>query len=151
MDNRGGFQSRAAFRAEHPSALAVYCSDGRFTDAIEELLHAMGHERLDTLTMPGGAALLHPFSARLIEHEALVGASRFLIVGHGITHTVLIAHAGCGYYRARYAGEEPERLEQRQREDLRGARAKLMAEHAGMKVDLFYARPVGGVRFEGVS
>ncbi len=151
MGERGGFQSRAAFNTEHPTALAIYCSDGRFTDAVEELLHAMGHARLDTLTMPGGPALLHPFSARLIEHEAVLGASRFLIQGHGITHAVLIAHAGCGYYRARYAGEEVERLERRQVEDLRGAREKLLAERAAMKVDLFFARPIGGVRFDAVS
>ena len=44
------FQGRTAFHEEHPTALAVYCSDGRFTESVEELLRALGHERLDTLT-----------------------------------------------------------------------------------------------------
>ncbi len=151
MDERKVFQSRAAYRAEHPTALAVYCSDGRFTDAVEELLHALGHPRLDTLTMPGGPALLHPYASLLIEHEAVSGASRFLIGGHGITHAVLIAHAGCGYYRARYGGDAADRVEARQRDDLRAARGKLLADHAGLRVDLFYARAGAAVRFEPVD
>ena len=49
------FSPRMRFEATHPEALAVYCSDGRFTDAVEELLHHLGYTRLDTLTLPGGA------------------------------------------------------------------------------------------------
>ena len=30
--------SKLAYLAEHPDALAVYCSDGRFTGAVAELL-----------------------------------------------------------------------------------------------------------------
>lgn len=151
MAERGVFQGRAAFRAEHPTALAVYCSDGRFTDAVEELLRALGHERLDTLTMPGGPALLHTFAALLIEHEAAASAARFLIRGHGITRAVLVAHAGCGYYRARYAGESAERIDARQRDDLRGARDLLLGASPGLTVDLFYATASATVRFDAVT
>lgn len=35
------YVSKEKFEASHPDALAVYCSDGRFTDAVEELLHSM--------------------------------------------------------------------------------------------------------------
>jgi hypothetical protein len=51
----------------HPAALAIYCSDGRFTRAVERLLKSLGHSRLDTMTLPGGPALLNPWPADLSE------------------------------------------------------------------------------------
>jgi len=51
------FVASERFRPSHPSALAVYCSDGRFTRAVEQLLESKGCARVDTLTMPGGPAL----------------------------------------------------------------------------------------------
>lgn len=151
MAERGVFQGRTAFHEAHPTALAVYCSDGRFTESVEELLRALGHERLDTLTMPGGPALLHSFAALLIEYEAAASATRFLIRGHGITRAVLVAHSGCGYYRARYAGESSERVQARQHDDLRGARDLLVAANPGLTVDLFYASAAATVRFVAVT
>src|SRR5687767_2582052 len=85
----------------HPSALAFYCSDGRFTRAVEELLAQLGHDRLDTLTMPGAAALVDVKSARLAESSAVRRALSFLITGHAIEDVIMIAHQGCGYYKAR--------------------------------------------------
>ena len=55
------------FDASHPKALAIYCSDGRFTSAVEVLLEAVGHDRLDTMTLPGGPALLCTSAANLSE------------------------------------------------------------------------------------
>ena len=151
MANEKGFQSHTAFRAEHPRALAMYCSDGRFTDAVEELLRSLGHDRLDTITLPGGPALLHPFSALIIDHEAVASAARFLIRGHALTHVVLIAHKECGYYKSRFAGEGSERIERRQKDDLRAAREYLQGGHAGLKVDLFYAMTGTHVHFDPVK
>ena len=49
--------TNAHYDAAYPDALAVYCSDGRFTRAVDELLAKLGHPRLDTLTIPGGPGL----------------------------------------------------------------------------------------------
>ena len=48
------FQSSTPYEPSHPKALAIYCSDGRFTQPVEDLLHSLGHARLDTCTLPGG-------------------------------------------------------------------------------------------------
>src|SRR3954447_985255 len=97
--------AKVPFDATHPHALAMYCSDGRFTEAIEELLHSLGHPRLDTLTIPGGPALLDLTSSNLDGVEVMRTAASFLIKGHAIKQVVLLGHDGCGYYKARFPYE----------------------------------------------
>ena len=146
------FTSRAAFDGAHPRALAVYCSDGRFTDAVEELLHHLGHARLDTLTLPGGPGLLNFWSGSLLEADQIERAARFLIRGHSIDHVVLLAHAGCGHYRQRFGNHPAAQIQAAQIEDLRVAARAVRAARAGITVELFYATPSEGrVRFERVS
>ena len=70
------FLSITPYEPRHPKALAVYCSDGRFTQAVEELCHHLGHERLDTLTMPGGPALLNPWTASILEADQVTSRAR---------------------------------------------------------------------------
>src|SRR5688500_13469552 len=94
------FVPKAPFEAEHPPTLALYCSDGRFTNAVEELTEGhLQNPRLDTLTMPGGPSLLVPGSATPAEVEVVRRAADFLIRGHHIGHVILIAHYGCGFYK----------------------------------------------------
>lgn len=146
------FTSSAVFDASHPRALAVYCSDGRFTDAVEQLLHHLGHGRLDTLTLPGGPGLLNFWAGSMLEADHVDRAAKFLIRGHGIDHVVLLAHAGCGHYRARYAGRSAKEIEATQLDDLRMAAKSIRAARPGLDVKLFYASPEGErVRFDGVS
>jgi hypothetical protein len=137
----GVFRSRAGFRSEHPRALALYCSDGRFTEAVEELLHALGHDRLDTLTLPGGPGLLNTWAAQITDLDAVRRASSFLIEGHALTDVVLLAHAGCGYYRARFANRSADELVARQLHDLRVAASDLRLRCPGVKIQGFFARP----------
>jgi hypothetical protein len=145
------FTSTTPFDASHPNALAVYCSDGRFTQAVEELLHHLGHARLDTLTMPGGPGLLNFWAGSLLEADQVDRAARFLIRGHAIDHVVLLAHAGCGYYRQRHPGLAAEQVKTTQLEDLRVAGRALRTARPGLSVALFYATPDGGrVRFDPV-
>lgn len=113
--------SKVPYDAKHPHALAMYCSDGRFTGAVEELLHGLGHARLDTLTIPGGPALLDLTSSTLGAVDVMRDAATFLIRGHGITHAVLLGHDGCGYYKSRYTYDSPEAMRRRQLNDLRQA------------------------------
>jgi carbonic anhydrase len=137
------YTAKTPFHAEHPDALAIYCSDGRFTEAVEELVHASGHGRLDALTLPGGAALFEVTTADFSGLETMRRASSFLIEGHGIEAVFLVAHEGCGYYRARHAHADPKTILRQQVSDLRSAARWLLSTHAGLTVRLFLAAPDG--------
>jgi hypothetical protein len=146
------FVSTAAFDTHHPSALAVYCSDGRFTQAVEDLLRHLGHERLDTLTLPGGPGLLNFWAGSLLEADQVERAAGFLIRGHEIEHVVLLAHAGCGYYRQKYPGRPAAEVHRTQLDDLVIAARSLRSARAGLSMALYYAVPEGSrVRFDAVS
>jgi hypothetical protein len=146
------YVSTAPFDAAHPKALAVYCSDGRFTQPVEDLLHHLGHGRFDTLTMPGGPGLLNLWAGSLLEADQVERAARFLIQGHAIDHAVLMAHAGCGYYRQRHPGRPAADVKQSQLDDLRVAARAVRAARPGLRVVLYYASPEGNrVRFEPVE
>lgn len=132
------------FSVEHPDALAVYCSDGRFTEAVEELLASLGDKRIDTLTIPGGAALLHLWSAGHTEAETVRRAASFLIEAHRIERVVLVAHAGCGYYRHRYPTLDELATAERQTLDLQRAAEWLVGRHRGIHVAAYFARPQDG-------
>jgi hypothetical protein len=138
------FVSTAPFDAAHPRALALYCSDGRFTDAVEELVHDLGHRRLDTITLPGGPALLNVLNTGFADLESVTRAAAFLIRGHAITHVVLLAHEGCGYYRARMPGASPEAIVAAQRADLVVAANALRGRHRDLDIQTWFARPEKG-------
>jgi hypothetical protein len=140
----GRFVASTPFSEHHPHALAVYCSDGRFTEAVEELLASIGDGRIDTLTIPGGAALLHFWSAGHSEAETVRRAASFLIEAHRILRVVLVAHAGCGYYRRRYPTVANEALAERQGLDLQRAAEWLQGRHPGIEVATYFARPEEG-------
>lgn len=151
------YQSRAPFVAAHPAALAVYCSDGRFTRAVEELLESLGEERLDTLTLPGGPALLDHTSASFASLEVVRDSASFLIRGHSIRRVVLVAHAECGYYRSRFQYESSTAMQRRQLADLAAAARWIEGNHRGVTALMYYAtareRPDGtsGVHFDPVA
>jgi hypothetical protein len=132
------------FEPRHPEAMAVYCSDGRFTDAVEELLHGLGYPRLDTLTMPGGPGLLDLASASFSELEAARRATTFLIRGHATKQVVLLAHAGCGYYANRYPLDRKEQIIETQLTDLRVASRWVKSTHDGVAVQLYFASVAEG-------
>lgn len=137
------------FIPAHPDALAIYCSDGRFTDAVETLVHELGHARLDVMCLPGGPALLDLESASFSALETMRTGASFLIRGHATKHVILVAHDGCGYYKERYRFEKPHEIVRQQREDLRTAAKWLLGTHPDLKVSLYFAKPEGGkVAFE---
>ena len=145
------YLSGAPFDPAHPRALAVYCSDGRFTQPVEALLHHLGHDRLDTLTLPGGPGLLNLWAGSVLEADQLERAARFLIRGHGIEHAVLLAHAGCGYYRERMPGRPPAEVKASQLDDLRVAGRAMRSARPALTVALYYASVEGSrVRFDPV-
>jgi hypothetical protein len=143
---------KATFDKKHPKALAIYCSDGRFTDAVEELVHGLGHTRLDVLCMPGGPALLDLGSASFSALEAMRTSASFLIRGHAIKHVSLIAHDGCGYYKERYRFETPEEIIKQQKDDLRIAAQWLVGSHPDVEIAMYFAKPEGSkIAFDEVT
>jgi len=136
------FQAQGEYDPHHPSALALWCSDGRFTRAVEELLAELGQERLDTMTLPGGPALLETTSSSLTGVEIAREAASFLIKAHGIKQVVLVAHEGCGYYRTRYRYESPDAMQRRQLSDLRSAARWVSGSHSGVVARCYFASVV---------
>ena len=146
------FTARTKFVAEHPHALALYCSDGRFTESVEELARELGHARLDTMTLPGGPGLLSMQTAKFGDLDTTRRAASFLVAGHGIRDVVLIAHQGCGYYRARMGTRSPAEIEKAQLADLDTCARELVRAHPALVVHRYYARVVDGrVVFEHVG
>jgi hypothetical protein len=144
------FVASDAFLPSHPKALALYCSDGRFTNSVEELLRRLGHPCLDTMTMPGGAALYNVWLAGFSSSEAVSSAASFLIAAHGIEQAILLAHAGCGFYKRRMAGASPEATQAQQLADLRLAASVLLERHPALSVSLYYAIAEQRVTFHPV-
>ena len=146
------FEAPHPFEVTHPHALAVYCSDGRFTQSVEDLLAHIGHGRLDTLTIPGGPAVLNHMSAAYADADVISRAAAFLIKSHAITEVVLLAHEGCGYYRQKRPSDTPEQIFARQIDDLRAAAKTLRRSTPELDVHLYYSRIVEKVvRFEQIA
>jgi hypothetical protein len=140
----GTLEATEPYQPTHPKALALYCSDGRFTNAVEELLHRLGHARVDTVTLPGGPALFNVWLAGFSDSDTIGRGTSFLIEGHRIEQAALIAHAGCGFYKARMGSATPQQIQEQQIADLRSAAQVIASRHPGIKVSLFYA--VAGTR-----
>ena len=144
------FTSSHPFDADRVGAAAVYCSDGRYGEQMDEFLHAaLGLPCYDRLAVPGGAACLASHIVAMREEGALDRQLRFLIEGHALRRVVLIAHQDCGFYkriRLRAAS-----LEAQQAEDLAKSARRIREYAAGLEVDAYFARKVEGrVRFEPV-
>ncbi len=74
--------------------------------------------------------------------ETVRVAASFLVRGHAIKHVILLAHEGCGYYRARNPYEAPPRIVERQISDLRSAARWFRANLTAVSVELFYTNVV---------
>ncbi|WP_224240481.1 carbonic anhydrase [Hyalangium gracile] len=146
------FVAKTPYEATHPTVLAVYCSDGRFTDAVEELAQHLGHERIDTLTLPGGPGLLNRWSADYLESDMVTRAANFLIQGHHIVEVLLLAHAGCGYYQSRHGALGADFVAEQQLKDLEAAAEELRKAHPGIEVHKYFVRPQGKkITFEALD
>ena len=144
--------TKGPFEASYPDALAVYCSDGRFTAAVDELLAHLGHPRLDTLTIPGGPGLLNHKTSGYSDCDTFSRSAEFLIREHTITTVVLLAHAGCGFYGRKFPDLSADQIRTRQLDDLRLAERELLATHPRLRVEAFIAVPSGDhVRFDPVE
>jgi hypothetical protein len=139
-ENRVFFESTIRFDAERIRAAAVYCSDGRFGDQCDELMHvALGLPRYDRLAVPGGAACLAGHFATYREEEGVAEQLRFLVREHQLERVVLIAHEHCAFYTERL-NVSPLQLESQQRDDIRKAVWKVRTISRAVEIDAFLAR-----------
>ncbi len=144
------FKSSVRFDGNRIRAAAIYCSDGRFGEQIDDFLHnGLKLPRCDRLVAPGGAAALAGHFLSFREEEGLFEQLRFLIRVHELQRLVLIAHQDCAYYGERLHVAAPQ-LETRQREDLQAAAERLRSFSRGLVVEEFFARKAldGTIRFE---
>jgi hypothetical protein len=143
------YESPTPYEQARIHAAAMYCSDGRVGEQIDEFLHrGLGLPRYDRLAVPGGPACLSGSLTTFLEGRAMEEALRFLIRVHDLHQVVLIAHEGCAYYRDTLG--VPERaVTTEQRRDLEKAVATVRRLRDGLGVTAFLARVSGPrIRFE---
>ena len=135
------YESRIPFRDHRVHAAAVYCSDGRIGEQIDEFLrHNLGTALCDRLAVPGGPASLGPSSRVPEESRGVVTQLEFLIRAHNLRKVILIAHVPCAFYRERL--EVPDDAQStRQVQDLEEA-ARVVRALGSLQVDAYAARVV---------
>ncbi len=143
----GSYESTLAYEEARIGAAALYCSDGRVGEQMDEFLHrGLALPRYDRLACPGGPAALAGRLLAFWECQGVEHQLRFLAGAHGLRKVVLIAHQGCAYYPQRLGVKEAE-LELQQRRDLDLAAAAVA--RLGLEALAFFARRSGDrVRFE---
>lgn len=153
MDTSPFYESSERFDANRILAAAVYCSDGRFGEHFDDLLHnALSLPRYDRLAVPGGAACLAGHFATFREEGGVYEQLRFLVNVHGLEHVVLIAHENCAFYSERLH-VSPLQLETQQRDDVKKAVRRVRTLSQTLSVSAFFARIHwnGTIRFDSVE
>jgi hypothetical protein len=145
------YKSAIPYEAARINAAAVYCSDGRIGDHIDDFLHqGLGLPRYDRVACPGGPVALAGRLLAFWEARGVEEQLRFLIRVHEVGQVVLIAHGGCAYYRDRLA-VDPKAVEPEQRADLTAAGATVQRLEPTVEIAAFFARVTGAeVAFERV-
>ena len=142
------YAARLAFDDRRIGAAAIYCSDGRFGEQMDEFLQeGLAVPRYDRLAVPGGAACLAGHTSAYHEKGALERQLNFLIREHGLRRIILIAHDGCAFYREVQLGLRT--LEQQQASDLEKAAMFIRTSNPSVEVETYFARKSDGrVEFE---
>ncbi len=142
------YASQTPFDAQRIGAAAVYCSDGRFGEQMDEFLHkGLRLPRYDRVAVPGGAACLAGHTCAYHQKHALDRQLDFLIREHGLSRIVLIAHEGCAFYRDLWLGLRT--MEEQQACDLEKAATQILASNPKVEIEMYFARKVSGlVTFE---
>src|SRR5437773_3562731 len=99
------YTSHVPFDENRVGAAAVYCSDGRFGEQMDEFLHeGLLLPRYDRVALPGGCACLAGHTVGYYDANALQRQLRFLIEHHKLSKVALIAHQDCAFYRDVWLG-----------------------------------------------
>lgn len=144
---RGTYASPLAYEEARIGAAALYCSDGRLGEHVDDFLHrGLALPRYDRLVCPGGPVALAGRLLAFWECQGVEHQLRYLARSHGLRKVVLVAHQGCGYYAQRL-GLPAAGIEAEQRRDLEVAAAAVT--RLGLEPLAFFARRTPeGVRFE---
>lgn len=135
------FTSRVPFDERRVQAAAIYCSDGRFGEQMDEFLHEGLHlPRYDRVAAPGGAACLAGHAMTYYEQTAMESEVEFLVREHGLRRIVLIAHDGCAFYKSLWHGLES--VEAQQSHDLKKAVERITLWQPGLQIEAYFARKV---------
>jgi hypothetical protein len=150
-DPRYRFVSSIPYERERVNAAAVYCSDGRVGDQIDEFLHqSLGFPNYDRLACPGGPVVLADRFQAFWDARGVDEQLRFLTQVHDVKTVVLIAHEGCAYY-ARRLGIAAAQVDHEQREDLHRATKTVQRLAPFATVQRYLARTVRSlIAFEPV-
>jgi hypothetical protein len=134
------FTSNIPYDADRIRAAAIYCSDGRFGEQVDEFLHeGLKLPRYDRLALPGGPACFAGALHSFWEGQSAERQLDFLCRVHGLEKLVVIAHAGCAFYLD-WLKVKPEDLEARQLEHLTKAVARTRHRHPKLRVAAYLAR-----------
>jgi hypothetical protein len=153
-DNRSAppsFVSSLPYEAARVFAAAVYCSDGRIGDHVDDFLHhGLGLPRYDRVACPGGPVALSGRFQAFWDSRGVEEQLRFLAAVHDVRTVVLIAHGGCAYYLKRLS-IPPERTDAEQREDLQKASVTVQRLVPAAHVMRYIAHVAGAeLRFDAV-
>jgi hypothetical protein len=145
------FVSTVRYESERVNAAAVYCSDGRIGDQVDDFLHHGLHfPRYDRVACPGGPVALAGRFGTFWDTHGVEEQLRFLGTVHEVKTVVLIAHDGCAYYLRRMQ-IPPEALEREQRYDLDKATTAVNRLLWNVAVQRYLARRRGAeISFERV-
>jgi hypothetical protein len=145
------YRSPIAYEAIRINAAAVYCSDGRIGEHIDDFVQqGLGLPRYDRVACPGGPAALASRLLAFWETRGVDEQLRFLVSVHELQQVLLIAHAGCAYY-SRRLGLAATVAPSEQRLDLRAAGAAVQRIDPAIEVAAFFAHVDGAsVWFERV-
>lgn len=136
----GGFRSPQPFEGERIRAAAIYCSDGRIGEQVDDFLHqSLILPRYDRVAVPGGPASLAGHFAVYRQEASLLEQISFLIEVHGLARVVLIAHEGCAFYTQALHVREIDLLD-RQCVDLERAARRILQIDRRLQVDGYFAR-----------
>lgn len=143
------FVSSLPYEGARVFAAAVYCSDGRIGDHVDDFLHhGLGLPRYDRVACPGGPVALSGRFQAFWDARGIEEQLRFLGQVHDVKTVVLIAHMPCAYYLRRLS-IPPDRAEAAQREDLQKATTTVHRLVGGAEVKRYLAQLSGTeIRFD---
>lgn len=140
---RAAYISHTPFDENRVGAAAVYCSDGRYGEQMDEFLHeGLRLPRYDRVAVPGGAACLAGHMMSSFEKTALERQLEFLVREHQLNKVILIAHEGCAFYKNLWLASAS--VKHQQFTDLQKAADLIRQWNAAVEVQSFFARRIQG-------